>query len=72
MSKTIEQVVQIIDSGGGVILDAKGRGTERLVEVAAAAVRSDVKVILRNAGAKTTDQLVEIATAGKGRVVFEL
>jgi len=72
MSKTTTQVVQIIAAGGGVILNAREKTTKNLAQIASTAAESGATVILRNADGKTTSQLVEIATARRGRVIFEV
>jgi hypothetical protein len=72
MSKMTPQIGEIVAAGGGVILDAGSKTRPQLVEIAAEAARSGATVILRNVGNKLTSQLVDIARAGKGKVIFEI
>ncbi len=71
MSKMTEQIVQVILAGGGVSVDAQTKMTEHLLEIASAAAEAGTPVVLRNANSKMTAELVEIARAGKGKVLFE-
>ncbi|MCG7560858.1 hypothetical protein [Pseudoalteromonas sp. McH1-42] len=72
MSKMTNQIVNIVASGGGVIVDAEGKMADQLIKIAAASVNSGAKVIIKNADSKMTDQLVKIAAAGRGNVIFDL
>ncbi len=72
MSKMTEQIIQVIQAGGGVVIDAKSKMTEQLVEIASAAAQANVVVILKNSESKMTEHLVRIAQAGKGKVLFEI
>jgi hypothetical protein len=69
---TDEHVVQIVEAGGGVIVDTAGELTDHLVQIAAAAARSGAMVILKNADSRRPEELIQIAAAGHGRVIFEL
>ncbi len=70
-TKATSLIVDIVRAGGGVIIDADKAGSQ-LVEIAAAASKSDATVIVKNAHKKATSQLVAIAVAGKGKVIFDL
>lgn len=72
MSKTTDQLVKIVSSGGGVIIDAKGKTTDQLVKIAFASSKSGAKIILTNCNSKTTDQLFKIGSAGNGNVILDL
>jgi hypothetical protein len=68
--KTTNDLVSIVEAGGGLDLDVSMRFTPDLVKIASAALKSGATVILRNIGMRVTHDLVEIAQAGGGRVIF--
>ncbi|KAB0478887.1 hypothetical protein F7Q91_15440 [Vibrio chagasii] len=68
MSKSIEQLIQIVEAGGNVIVGNKS--VEQLVVLASASSRSGAKVTIK--ANKSVEQLVEIAKAGNGNVTFDL
>jgi hypothetical protein len=72
MSKTPEQLINILRAGGGLILDAATRLPDQLTQMAAAAAGSGATLVLRNADYRAPDDLINIAAAGRGRVIFEL
>jgi hypothetical protein len=72
MSKTPDQLINILAAGGGLILDAATRAPDQLIRMATAAGGSGATLVLRNADYRAADQLVTIAAAGRGRVIFEL
>jgi hypothetical protein len=49
MSKTPEQLINILRAGGGLILDAATRLPDQLTQMAAAAGGSGATLVLRNA-----------------------
>ncbi|WP_437550998.1 hypothetical protein WME97_08435 [Sorangium sp. So ce367] len=70
-SKMTDQIVRVVAAGGGVIVDAD-KMSDQLVAIAGAAAQSGGVVIVKGASRKTTDQLMRIANAGQGRVIFDL
>jgi hypothetical protein len=72
MPKTAAQMADILAAGGGLVTDARLHTTEQLLEMAGATQASGSTLILRNADSKTQDHLVQIAGAGRRRVIFEL
>jgi hypothetical protein len=48
------------------------QSTDELIQIANAAAESEALVTIRNVGEKNTDELIKIATAGAGVVIFEL
>jgi hypothetical protein len=70
--KTPEQLSQIVEAGGGIIIDASKYTTSELTQIASAAKGNNASVVIRNADKKTTEKLRQIALAGAGRVTFEL
>lgn len=70
MKKT-EELIKIASTGGGFALEAGRRTTDELTKIATAAKRSGATVTFRNMAVRKTDDLVRIAAAGKGHVVFD-
>ena len=64
-------LVRIADAGGGFRLDAAGRPTDDLVEIAAAASSWGTRLVFAGMSGRSTDDLVKIAGAGEGCVEFE-
>lgn len=69
--KTADEIVRMVTTGGSVIVDAS-QPTEDLLRIAGAAERRGGKIIIRGAHRKPTDELVRIASVGKGNVTFDL
>jgi hypothetical protein len=69
-NRTKDELVKIAVAGGGFVMDAKAKPQEDLVAIAGAASHEGAVVMLRNTSEKETDELVEIAFAGKGSVIF--
>jgi hypothetical protein len=63
-------LIKIAVAGGGFVLDAESKPQEDLVAIAGAASHEGAILILRNASKKTTDDMVEIAFAGRGSIIF--
>jgi DNA replication protein len=66
-----EDLVRIAEAGGGFRLDTVGRPTADLVRIAAAASDWGVRLVFSGMTGFSTDDLVRIAVAGEGCVVFE-
>ena len=69
-TKTRDELVKIAIAGGGFVLNANAKSQEDLVCIAGAASHEGATLMLRNISQKTTEDLVEIAFAGKGSVIF--
>ena len=67
-----EELTKIARAGGGFTVNAAGRSKEDLVQIATAAADRGGQIHISHVAQMTTDELVEIATAGKGCVFFEL
>lgn len=63
-------LVQILSAGGSLVMDAGLKQTSDLIELASAARQGGSKLTLRNLGLRDTQDLVLIAAAGKGAVIF--
>ena len=68
--RTTEELLRIVAAGGGMRLDASKMTTDDLVAIAAA-LSQNARLILTGLGARSTDDLVRIAAAGRGGVFFE-
>ena len=69
MLRSIDELIKIARAGGGFTMDASRCTTEEVLRVAGE-FGADLR-ISRISG-KTTDDLVKIATVGKGHVFFEI
>jgi hypothetical protein len=63
-------LISLIRSGAGLDLDVKGRFTEDLIQIAAQAKQSQVRVTFRGLTGRVNDDLLRIADAGRGYVTF--
>lgn len=64
-------LIRVAAAGGGFRLDAAGRPTDDLVAIAAAASEWGVPLVFAGMDGRSADDLVRIADAGEGNVVFE-
>jgi hypothetical protein len=71
MSISTDDLVKIVEAGGGLTLDAATKSKDELVQIATAATGSEAGVIFRNVTALAVDDLVEIAATGEGCITFE-
>lgn len=67
MSKSTDQLVQIVAAGGNIVMSNKS--TDQLMKIVASAARSGAHVTIK--GNKSVDQIIQIATAAKGHVTFD-
>jgi hypothetical protein len=72
MLRSIEELIEIAKAGGGFSLDASRCTTEEVIRVAEVAGECGSELRISRICGKTTEDLVRIAAAGKGRVFFEL
>ncbi|ASM79210.1 hypothetical protein VITFI_CDS3433 (plasmid) [Vitreoscilla filiformis] len=68
---SVPDLIQIAAAGGGLTLNAKTISLNDLVRIAAAASTLRATLKLTSAGERSVSDLVKIAAAGKGCVVFE-
>jgi hypothetical protein len=66
------QLVRIPGAGGGLVVGAGRRTTDKLIKIWAAAKQSGTTLVLRNMAVRKTGALVKITAVGKGKVIFEL
>ncbi len=69
--KNVSELLNIVSAGAGVTLEAHGLTADDVLPVAAAAAKADVPLKVRGALHWATRDLIHIAEAGKGHVVFE-
>jgi hypothetical protein len=67
---TTTDLVSIVGAGGGIILDTRFKTTQELVSIAFASRHKGSKIILTNLSLRTSQDLVSIASAGDGNVIF--
>ena len=73
MSKTVDQIIEIISSGGNVKIDSKSRPYKQIEELAKAASYGKGGLVLSSAEKRTTQQLVELSRYNKhGNIMFEV
>jgi DNA replication protein len=67
----IDDLLQIAKAGGGFRLDATHRYPDELMQIATAAKNGGATVIFYGMARYYTNDLIRIAAAGKGAVIFE-
>ena len=67
----IDDLIRIANAGGGFRLDATHRYPDELMQIATAAKTGGATVIFSGMSTYYTDDLIRIATAGRGSVIFE-
>ncbi len=70
-SKSTNDLMRIVMSGGGIILGAADRPIDDLLRIATAAAGSGAHVVIRNLEHRATEDLARIAVAGRGCVLLE-
>ena len=65
-------ILQIINAGSGVIVDAAGKSADSLVRIAHAAAKANVTAVVRNGGPLTAENLRRVASAGGRHVLIEV
>ncbi|PKA06495.1 hypothetical protein CH366_18800 [Leptospira harrisiae] len=69
--KSTEQIISIVSAKVGVIIDTS-KSTNQLIEIVKAANQNNSFVIIKKANKKSTEQLMLIAKASSGNVIFDL
>ncbi len=67
----MDDLIRIAQAGGGFRLDATHRYLDELMQIATAAKTGGATVIFSGMSTYYTDDLIRIATAGQGSVIFE-
>ena len=68
--KDVNEVVQIVSAGGGVQMNGARKTTDDLVRIAAAGAKSGARIEFYGLRRRPVEDLVQIARAGKGCVMF--
>ena len=71
MKRSVDDLIRIAYSGGGLHLDASRYSIDDLVRIAYASSDKGARLHLVNTGTISTDDLIRIAYSGKGCVSFE-
>jgi hypothetical protein len=71
MALTVDSLVRIAASGGGLIIDCKGFTVDSLVRIALATKLKGAKITFTNLKGFTVDSLVRIGSAGEGNIVLD-
>lgn len=66
-----DNLVRIVNAGGGVSIDASKFVTDNLVRIANASRDKNCTIIIRHSNKLVTDNIVRIANAGNGNIIFE-
>jgi hypothetical protein len=72
MLRSIEELIKSAEAGGGFTMDASTCSTEDVLRVAKVAGECGAELRISRICGKTTEDLIRIATVGRGRVFFEL
>ena len=71
MQRGFSELILIAQVGGGFTIDANYFNHDDLILIAQAAGKGGARIHILNVSSKTQDELIEIAQAGKGAVVFQ-
>jgi len=69
-AQSLDQLVTIARAGGGIVLDGGNMQTDDLVRLIALAKNKSVRFELHGMAGRQTQDLVRIAAAGGGSVIF--
>jgi hypothetical protein len=68
-ARSLDQLVTIARAGGGMVLDVGNMQTDELIRIVALA-KKNVRFELHGMAGRQTQELVRIAAAGGGSVIF--
>jgi hypothetical protein len=68
--KSKDELVRILHAGGGWVLNEKDAGKSVLKELAEKAAQGGATLIFQGLQGRDAEEMVEIARAGKGKVIF--
>ena len=71
MNKNYFDLVRIVEAGAGLRLNSGDCAREDLVHLAEIASRKNVQIIITGSDKCSTEDLIRIASAGKGSIMFE-
>jgi predicted kinase len=67
-----DSMIAILNSGGGLIVDARGLLPNTLADMASCAQNSGARLVIRHCEALLPNTMEQIASAGGGQVTFDL
>jgi len=69
-----QTLIQIVQAGGGVVIDLNKQMylPQTLIQVAQAAANSGATVTIKNPNFLLPQTMIQIAQAGRGKVIFEI
>ena len=70
MNRPIEDLLRIVKTGGGIMVDGTKPG-EELLRLAKAASTGTTNIVMAESEYKTAEDLVRIAEASGGKVIFQ-
>jgi hypothetical protein len=65
--RTVDEVVKLLTHGAGLDMSAVGWTQQELVQIAE---HAQAPIVLRDVEDRSIDELAQIATSGKGHVIF--
>ena len=71
LQKSLDELIHIAAAGGGFTIEARTFPSDDLVRIAAAAAGTGAEIVMRGVSARSTEDLVRIAGAGRGAVQFD-
>lgn len=67
---TIDQLKQIVNAGGGLVIDASTMTFNQLKDISSAA-NNGARITIKGISGLTASQLIELATLAPGMIVFD-
>ena len=71
LDKDVDDLIHIAAAGGGFSLDSARHSVDDLTRIAAAAAGTGTRIAVSRATRMSTEDLIRIATAGRGAVIFD-
>jgi hypothetical protein len=68
---SLDQLKQIVSTGGGLVIDASTMTFNQMRDIAAAANNGKAKIMVKNLSSLTAVQLVELSKLAPGLIVFD-
>lgn len=72
MILTNEQLIRLVATGGGLVLDASTVTFTQLRDLSAAAVGNRAQITVKNCSGLTAQQLTLLASLAPGQLVFDI
>lgn len=68
---TVDDLIRLASAGAGFRIDAGMRQTNDLIRIAAAAAQGGARITFTGMRLRQRDDLIQIATAGRGNISFD-